>query len=688
MPSAQWLVYADEADRLNVAVFFPSVFPHLPDLLPLPPQSRTNLTLSPPILGAKPKMRLFALTCLLSCLVACQSPQDTPAERPPLNVVWINVEDISPALGCYGDPLAHTPNLDRLARQGVVYRQAYSTAPICAPSRSSFITGVYSTSMGTQHLRSEIERPDFLLTLPEHLKRQDYFTTNYGKTDWNFAPDGAFDYWEQELAPWRQRPDNQPFFSMFVLGGTHEGAVNKPENYQRLTADLPDSLRHDPTNFPVPDFYPQTPEFRRLMAHYYDLISQMDRQIGEIMTNLEEDGLMEHTAIFFFADHGYGLPWHKRYLYRSGTHVPLLVYLPESHHAMNPTPAGQSTERLVSLVDLLPSTLSLLGIKNPDYVQGQAFLGKKPEPAREYVFVERSRADDLFDMSRGITDGRYLYVRNYMPYLPYTRPGRIQADAVDKLGYSALKRMHQADSLPPAAERLFHPKPVEELYDWQTDPDEVNSLAQAPAQQARIEALKQRLRSWSQQTRDIGFLPEPEYMIRGQSSTPYQVAQDPSRYDVEAVMASAERVGSQEEAAIRQALTDPDGGVAYWAVIATRSLDQVSEATQAALQQALTHESPSVQIAAAEALCSLGSCEVALPVLDKWVQDERPWLALQAARSAVEVGPAIAPIVPTLEAVRRSYLHPDPDGKRTYRDFTYASFIGWALEQAIAQGGE
>ncbi|MGB3617205.1 MAG: sulfatase-like hydrolase/transferase [Catalinimonas sp.] len=639
-------------------------------------------------------MRFLSLLWCLGLLWAtgCRTADDSTetAALPPPNVVWINVEDIDPALGAYGDSLAITPRLDQMAAEGILYERAYSTAPICAPSRSSFITGVYATAVGTQHLRSEIARPDFLKTMPEHLNEAGYWTTNYGKTDWNFSADGVFDYWESDLAPWRSRPDSgQPFYSMFVIPGTHEGSANHPATYRKVVADLNPAHFHDTADFPVPPYYPDIPTFRTYWAHYYDLVSRMDAVVGEILDNLEADGLKESTIVYFFADHGFGAPRHKRYLNHSGVHVPLLAYVPEAYRTAGTPAPGTKTGRLVSLVDLVPTTLSQLGMAIPDYVQGRPFLGAAAAP-RDYVFVERSRADDLFEMARGVINDRYLYVRNYMPYLPYARAGVIQADSEDKLGYSTLRALYEAGELPPAAGRIFETKPTEELYDLREDPYELNNLAARaddnPALAAVRDTLRAQLRGWMLGIRDVGLLPEPEYMIRAADSTPYQYAQDRTAYDLPAVMGAAALVGTQRTDSILHYLNHPDGGARYWAVIATRSLDGISPAVLDALEEQLTFESPSLQIAAAEALCYFGRCAPALPVLRRWVLDDRPWLALQAARSVVEIGPAAAPLTDDLLAAQRKCLAP-AGGKRKYRDFNYASFTGWALEQALRNVG-
>jgi N-sulfoglucosamine sulfohydrolase len=323
-----------------------------------------------------------------------QEKSDSP------NILWIVTEDISPALGCYGDEYAKTPNLDELAGRGIRYDYAYATAPICAPSRSSLITGLYATSLGTQHLRTEVKKPDYIKTFPVHLKEAGYFVTNYGKTDYNFDPEGIWDYWEQDLFPWRKRKGNQPFFSFLNIGSTHEGPGNNEAAYQRAVEDLPDSLFHDPEKANLPPYFPDTPEMRRIWAQYYDLVSDMDVQAGEILQGLQEDGLMENTIIFFFSDHGFGLPRYKRWLYRTGLQVPLIIYIPPAYRAFCSFRAGSGSEDLVSFVDFAPTVLNLAGIKVPAYMQGKKFLGDSVDRPRKYVFGARSRADDMYEVSR------------------------------------------------------------------------------------------------------------------------------------------------------------------------------------------------------------------------------------------------------------------------------------------------
>ncbi|MBD3274370.1 MAG: sulfatase-like hydrolase/transferase, partial [Candidatus Marinimicrobia bacterium] len=339
---------------------------------------------------------------------------DEEYSRP--NVLWITAEDISPALGCYGDEYANTPTLDALAEDGILYENAFATAPICAPARSSLITGIYATSLGTQHLRSDIPVPEDLKILPEYLREQGYFTTNNSKTDYNFDPSGRWDENGSD-AHWRNRPGNEPFFSVFNYGITHEGHANRddPQDVETL-----DSL-HDPAEAPVPPYHPDTPEMRDIWAHQYDLISVLDQRVKALLNQLKEDGLAEDTIVFFFADHGFGQPRYKRWMYNTGIQVPFIVHVPQKFRRFLDTSSGEQRKELVSFIDFAPTVLNLCQTEIPGEMVGQTFLGLERDKPRKFVYGARSRADDIYDVSRAIRDERYIYIRNYMPHRSYIR---------------------------------------------------------------------------------------------------------------------------------------------------------------------------------------------------------------------------------------------------------------------------
>ena len=420
---------------------------------------------------------LVGVAVVLGCAGA--TPEIPVPDEPP-NILWIVTEDISPALGCYGDGFATTPNLDRLARESILYRNAFATAPICSPSRSCLITGLYATALGTQHLRCEVRLPSSLKPFPHYLRGRGYFCTNRNKTDYNFDPAGIWDHRSSSTTPWREAKAGRPFFSMINFGTTHEGPTNFEDRYRRSTKDLPPKLRHDPAKAIVPPFYPDTPEIRKIFARLADLITAMDREVGDVLARLKEDGLDEDTIVFFFSDHGHGLPRYKRWLNDSGLRVPLIVRVPKKYRGLVEDGPGEATDRMVSFVDFAPTVMSLAGLQVPGHMQGVPFMGRWAGPPRRYVYGARSRADDMFECSRAVHDGRYIYVRHFLPHLPYIQPGFIYGD--QKRSYRELRRLHREGRLEGPAAALWAPrKPLEELYDLREDPHELTNLAGSSA---------------------------------------------------------------------------------------------------------------------------------------------------------------------------------------------------------------
>lgn len=619
------------------------------------------------------RTRLTLLTLLLLIVCSC-----TQQQRPP-NIIWIAAEDISAAWGAYGVPEAYTPNLDELAAEGILYRNAFANAPICAPARSTLITGMYAPSLGTEHLRSVVPRTPGIDTVPEHLKRAGYYVTSGSKTDFNFSPDGIFDLRENSDAPWRGAAEGQLFFSIINFGGTHEGPSNRPEAYDRVVADLPEELLHAPEEVTVPPYYPDTQEFRRQWARVHDLITVFDRKVAEIKENLRADGLLEDTVILVFGDHGFGMPRYKRWMTDSGMRVPLIAYVPEKYQHLAPNAPGTENSDLVSFVDFGPTTLRLAGVDIPDNMQGQPFLGENLPAPPDYVFGYRGRADDMYEVSRVIHTGSYIYIRHFMPYLAYIQPGRIFGDG--KTSFKELRRLHLAGELPAESEKMWGPKPTEELYNLTTDPNELTNLASEPDQADRIAAFREQLHVELVEIRDVGISFEPEMMIRSEGSSPYEMAQDPEQYDIEAVINAAELVGMADIETILPNLEDEDSIVRFWAVQALLNLGTEGASARPQLRTALADQAPSVAIAAAHALCSMGGCPTALPTLEKWLADERPTTALYAARTILLVGKDACPILPAMQ--KAIAVRADPDANSGYIDFNYHAFTGWALEEAV-----
>jgi arylsulfatase A-like enzyme len=529
------------------------------------------------------------------------------------NILWITCEDISPCLGCYGDPLAITPNLDRLAGRSIRYTNAYATAPVCSPSRSCLVTGLYATSLGTQHLRSQIAIPRQIEPFPKLLRAAGYYCSNNSKEDYNFKDPTIWDD-SSEKAHWRNRPIGQPFFSVFNLMTTHQSQINgSDEEFEaRCGSKLKPEERHDPRKMLLPPYYPDTPMVRKMWARYYDLITIMDKQVGDILRDLEIDAVSENTIVFFFSDHGMGTPRFKRSLYDSGLRVPLLVRVPAPHQGMVPLAPGGRSDQLVSFVDFAPTVLSLAGQSIPPTMQGQPFLGRATS-SRDYIVGAAGRVDEAYEMSRCVRDKRYKYIRNFLPHLPYVQPSDYcdQAEIMQEL-----RSVAAAGGLAGMEKLFWQPtKPPEELYDTWVDPNEVRNLAGAAEHAETLSQMRKRLRDWMLDTKDTGLLPEAEMLIRAAGSTPYEMARNPAKFSPSTILDAAELVGSDARILpiMTESLADPDSAVRYWSLVYFASLGKEAAPATDAIKKLLDDPCPDVRFMAADVLCALGSCQEGLP---------------------------------------------------------------------------
>ncbi len=471
-------------------------------------------------------MKTLLLTLFTSVLaLSAYVQKQDPVANQPLNILWISCEDMSPRLGCYGDRTVPTPNIDRLAREGVRFTNAFCTAGVCAPSRNAIITGMYQTSTGGHNMRtlgstypektglakaySIVPSPE-VRAFPEYLRAVNYYCTNNEKTDYQFdAPPTVWDE-NSPKAHWRNRAGGthqQPFFAIFNSTITHESQVwartNRP-------------LRVDPAKIVVPPIYPDTKTVRQDMARFYTNISEMDDVVGEILKQLEDDGLLDKTIIFFWSDHGDGLPYVKREITDRGLRVPLIVRFPDGRLS------GTTRQELISMIDLAPTVLSLANIQPPKHMQGQAFFGSYANKTpRKYVFAARDRIDSEYDRVRSVHDGRYQYVRNFRPELsPYMEIEYRKQQPMMK----EMLAMRDAGQLNGVQMQWFRPnKLAEELYDVQADPWQLNNLAEKPQMATHLKRLRQQMNNWLEQTKDLGAVPEKELVSRwwnGQSSPP------------------------------------------------------------------------------------------------------------------------------------------------------------------------
>jgi len=520
------------------------------------------------------------------------------AERPRPNILWITCEDTGPHLGAYGDKYADTPNLDRLAARSLLYQNAWSNAPVCAPARTTIISGVYPTSTGSEHMRSMTRLPEGMLMYPCYLREAGYYTANNVKEDYNLEHTGRVWDDSSNKAHWRNRQQGQPFFSIFNFTITHESQIRR----------RPHTLVHDPRRARVPAYHPDTPEVRHDWAQYYDNITTMDGQAGDILRQLEADRLAEDTIVFFYGDHGSGMPRNKRWPYNSGLQVPLLVHIPRKYRHLAPKDyaPGRKTDRLVSFVDLAPTLLSLAGVRPPAHMQGHAFLGSYAAPEQPYIYGFRGRMDERYDMVRSVRDKRYVYIRNYMPHKTY---GQHIAYMFETPTTQVWKQLFDEGKLTPAQRRFWETKPPEELYDLRADPDEVRNLAESPRHRQIRNRMRQAQQDLALRIRDVGFLPEDEIHRRAQGSTPYQMGHDERQYPLGRIIDAAELASSPAEGAgsVSNRLQDDDSAVRYWAALGLqmRGAEAVRDARKA-LIRALEDGSPSVRAAAAEALGRYG----------------------------------------------------------------------------------
>jgi N-sulfoglucosamine sulfohydrolase len=599
------------------------------------------------------------LAALVSCATGIAAPVDA-APRP--NILWISAEDISAAtLGCYGGP-ARTPRLDALAAAGLRFDDAFSAAPVCAPSRSAIITGVMPTTLGSLPMRCQATSPPHVVGFPTLLAAAGYHCTNNAKTDYNLAA-GFTPGWHAsgQRAHWRQRPDpRQPFFAVFNLGVTHESGLFR-EKLAAARAALAPEDRHDPADVRVPPCYPDTPVVRAALAARLELAAMLDRDVGRILDELAADGLADDTIVFFWGDHGEGIPHGKRSLNEHGLRVPLIVRVPARFTARATLPgAGRpagATGDLVSLLDLGPTALDLAGVPIPAWMEGRSFLGPQAV-ARDVVVGARDRMDASAGFGRTVRDARLRYVRNFLPWLdgddlpPY-------ADGVPITG--ELRAARAAGSLPAGAAWFARStRPVEELHDVQADADGIHDLAGDPAHAADLARLRGRLRDWMRETRDTGILPEPllrrEAVAAGSEWAIFHpepgTAADrdaQARYDtiLEAAWDVAE---GHDRGHFTGRLSAPDPAVRFWAACgvgwaaARRGEPADGGGTAALLMPLLDDPEPVVRIAAARWLVATGTVDPGLPALGALAASGDPEVRFAALAAVEQLGLAGRPL--------------------------------------------
>ena len=558
------------------------------------------------------------------------------AQRP--NILWLSAEDISPHLGCYGDSHAITPNLDQLAKEGVRYTHAFTTAGVCAPCRSGIITGMYQTTIGTHHMRCNAQLPEYIKPFPIYLRQAGYYCTNNSKKDYQFRE--PKDTWDESggKAHWRKRKSGQPFFSVFNFTGCHESGIAGEAKYKSVTQNLKASQRQNARELKLPPYYPDTPIVREDWKRNYELITAMDAWAGDLIKQLKADGLYENTIIIFWSDHGVGLPRAKRWLYDSGTRIPLIVRQPGGK--------AKVSDRLVSSIDFGPTALKLAGLKIPKHMQGQSFIHGQP---RDYVYGARDRMDERYDIIRSVRGSRFRYIRNYEPLKTYYQYMNTPEKGATM---KEIRRVAAKGEMPPAAALFLAPqKPVEELYDLEADPHEIRNLAGEKKYAKNLKKLREAHMQWVRETGDLGLLPEAEIEIREKAAgARFNILKGKNELNAQlgnaAAMASS---GVYALPSMLQSMQHPDAAVRYWAATGVGNIGPEAANARQPMVTALKDTSPSVRIAAARALAKLGDVKSALPVLEAELQSEHQWGRLAAVIVLDEMDEQAKPAIPALK---------------------------------------
>ncbi len=613
---------------------------------------------------------LPARVSALALLVAL--PLVRAAEQP--NILWLTSEDHGQEMGCYGDTLARTPNVDALAAKGMIFRHAWSNHPVCAPARTAIISGLHAQSSGGLHMRSMVPMPSGAKMYPQYLRAAGYYTTNNSKEDYNLRkPAGTWDD-SSNQAHWRKRAPRQPFFAIFNSTKSHESQI-RTRPHRAIT---------DPAKVRVPAYHPDTPEVRQDWAQYYDKVSEADADAGARLRELEAEGLAGDTIVFYYGDHGSGMPRSKRWPSDSGLRVPLVVYFPPKWQHLAPKeyrPGGRS-DRLVSFVDLAPTVLSLAGIKPPALMQGHAFAGPHQVDGPQYLYGARGRMDERMDFVRSVTDGRFVYLRNFYPHVSQGQ----HVDYQFQTPTTRLWRQRYDSGQATEAQSLFWrtPKAPEELYDLQSDPHEVRNLARASEHRITLEKFRTAMRLHAESIRDVGFLPEGEIHSRAPGISPYDLARDDAKYPFARIFEAADLASRLNPAALPQLqklIADSDSAVRYWGALGFLMRGQPGvDAGQAALRTALKDTSPYVRIVAAEALARHGPASdlsPALAVLRELTPPEKNGVFVaMAALSAIEaLGTKAAPLHDLVRTMKAE--GPSPDGRfNSYVPRQIANLVG------------
>ncbi|MGB0579858.1 MAG: sulfatase-like hydrolase/transferase [Limisphaerales bacterium] len=537
----------------------------------------------------------------------------TAADRP--NILWLTSEDNSYHwIGCYGNKDAKTPNIDGLAAEGIRYRFGYANAAVCAVARNTMITGRYACSNGNQNMRSRYPLPERFKTYPTYLREAGYYCVNRSKTDYNFKTDDK-SHWDEcsGKAHWKNRKKSQPFFAVFNTTISHESSLfQKKIDSARKRGLIPEKPSRDPASVKLPPFMPDTPEIRSDWVTYMDIITAMDKQIGDWIQEVKDAGEWENTIIIHYSDHGGILPRAKRYINDTGTHVPMIVRVPKKWAHLAPEKAGSVSGRPVSFIDLPATALSLAGVQPPEHFQGRAFLGKHQREAEPFVFLFGQRFDArMLRFVRAVTDGRYRYIRNFNPH---RHRGILAGYPHGQAGWRSFFALRQAGKTTPEQNAFWNtPQPVEELYDTQADPWEVKNLANDPEHQKTLQKMRTYTFMKMAEIRDCGIVPESMYNELSKDGTIHGYVNDKKfpHSQLLALAGIATDASKDVLPRLQRAMKSSHPVARYWGALGCTIRGEKAAGAKRQLKALQNDEVPAVRIAASEALANIGDRKAA-----------------------------------------------------------------------------
>jgi N-sulfoglucosamine sulfohydrolase len=567
-----------------------------------------------------PHARLASVVLAFILMLPALSVAD---ERP--NILWITSEDNNVQwVGCYGNPNGDTPRIDEMAGEGFRYTHCFANTPVCSPQRSVWITGIHAVSMGTHPMRSRYDIPHNLIRYyPDELRAAGYFSLKPGKTDCNIGGRDDREPWDKGQVDFKTLKDKQPFFSIINIGDSHES---------RAHGDV-ENTQHDPAQVKLAPYHPDLPVIRKNYAKYQDAVKRMDSKVGQVLDDLAASGLHENTVVIYNSDHGGVMARSKRFLVDTGIHCPLIVRIPPKFKSFYPaeTP-GMAVNRILSFIDMPKTWLALAGAKIPAEMQGHVFLGPSQDTEREFHVAYRGRMDERCDNSRAVRDKQFLYIRNFMPYVPR---GQYLTYLWHAQATKAWEAHHRAGKTDAVTGRFFRNKPVEELYDTTKDPYSINNLAGSDEHQEVLENMRGRLRQWQAEHYDAAMLPEAEMVTRAQKykTTIYEMVRDPKKFPI-AKYLEASDIALAKSADNRQSLesmlASEDSGVRYWGSVGLFLLGEQATDSKPALRKALGDDCHEVVAMAAWSLFNLGEKETGRSAL-RGLLENNSYAALKVA---------------------------------------------------------